>query len=447
MSNNKMAEKPILPLILTMSFPTMISMVITALYNIIDSIYVARISSEALTAVSLAFPIQNLILAVALGIGIGVNSCISRKLGEDKLEEANIIATHGVFIAIISSILFIIFALSFSEMFLSMFTKSNEVITLGKDYLHILGLFSFGLIIHITIEKILQATGEMLLPMIFQTVGAVTNIILDPIFIFGMYGVPAFGVKGAGIATVTGQILALVLAIITLLVKKQGVKCKLIGFKYDKDIVKNIYAVAIPTTLIQSLGSILVICLNSLLISFSEIAVSFMGIYFKLQTFVFMPIEGLRQGILPIIGYNYGAKNKTRVLQTIKSSIIISLIFTISGTISFLLLPTQIISMFDSSVEMLEIGINGLRILCLCFIPATFGIVFITIFQSLGQGFYSLIICLSRQIIITIPLAYILSKFIGLNGVWITFVISETIGAGISIYLFNKVRAKDELLH
>lgn len=446
MQNNKMAEKPILLLILTMSFPTMISMIITALYNIIDSIYVAKISSNALTAVSLAFPIQNLVLAVALGVGIGVNSNISRKLGESKLDEANIISTHGVIIATISSILFIIFSVSFSGVFLSMFTNSTEVITLGKEYLHIIGLFSFGLIIHITIEKILQASGEMFLPMVFQTVGAITNIILDPIFIFGKLGAPELGVKGAAVATVIGQLLAMLLAIITLVLKKNGVKLKIIGFKLDKDIIKNIYAIAIPTTLIQSLSSILVICLNSLLISFSDIAVSFMGIYFKLQTFVFMPIEGLRQGILPIIGYNYGAKNKQRVLQTIKSSVIISLFFTVTGTISFFLIPTQIISMFDSSSEMLEVGITGLKILCICFIPATFGLVFITIFQSLGQGFYSLIICLVRQIIIIIPLSYILSSFIGLTGIWITFPIAETVGAIISLVLFNKLKSKDELL-
>lgn len=446
MNNNKMAEKPILPLILTMSFPTMISMIITALYNIIDSIYVAKISSNALTAVSLAFPIQNLILAVALGVGIGVNSNISRKLGENKLDEANIISTHGVIIATISSILFIIFALTFSGIFLSMFTNSTEVITLGKEYLHIIGLFSFGLIIHITIEKILQASGEMFLPMVFQTVGAITNIILDPIFIFGKLGAPELGVKGAAVATVIGQLLAMTLAIITLILKKDGVKLKIIEFKLDKDIIKNIYAIAIPTTLIQSLSSILVICLNSLLISFSDTAVSFMGIYFKLQTFVFMPIEGLRQGILPIIGYNYGAKNKQRVLQTIKSSVIVSLFFTITGTISFLLIPTQIISMFDSSSEMLEVGIAGLKILCICFIPATFGLVFITIFQSLGQGGYSLIICLVRQIIIIIPLSYILSNFIGLTGIWVTFPIAETVGAIISLLLFNRLKSKDELL-
>lgn len=442
-----MSEKPILPLVLSMSFPTIISMVITALYNIIDSIYVAKISNEALTAVSLAFPIQNLILAIALGIGIGVNSCISRKLGEDNIEEANSIATHGIIIAIINSVLFTLFALCFSESFLNMFTNSTEVISLGKDYLHILGIFSFGLIVHITIEKILQATGEMFLPMIFQTVGAITNIILDPIFIFGLYGAPELGVKGAGVATITGQILAMLLAIITLILKKSGVKCKVKGFKIDTIIIKNIYAVAIPTTLLQSLGSILVICLNSLLISFSEIAVSFMGIYFKLQTFVFMPIEGLRQGILPIIGYNYGAKNKARVIQTIIVSIFISLAFTITGTILFLAFPTQIISMFDNSNEMLIIGIPGLRILCFCFIPATFGIVFITIFQSLGQGVYGLIVCLSRQIIITIPLAYILSNLIGLTGVWISLVIAEIFGAIISIYLFNRLKNRDTLLH
>lgn len=447
MEENIMGYKPILPLVARMSIPTMISMIITGLYNVVDSIYVARIGSDALTAVSLAFPLQNLIMAIALGVGIGVNSSIARTLGEGKSDVASNIACHGIIIAFISYILFVVFALCSAHDFLGFFTSSQPIIFLGVEYLKTLSIFSFGLIIHITIEKILQSTGEMFLPMIFQAIGAITNIILDPIFIFGGFNIPAYGVKGAAIATIISQILAMVLAIYTLFFKKNKISVNFGNFRFDYSIVKSIFNVGLPTIFIQSLGSILVICLNSLLISYSEIAVAFMGIFFKLQTFVYMAIEGLRQGILPIVGYNYGASNGKRVFDTIKVSVFISLIFTISGTLVCNIFPIQIISLFDASEDMLSIGVNALKILSICFIPATFGIVFITIFQSLGMGFYSLIICLIRQIAIIIPLSYVLSGFIGLTGIWITFVIAEIIGALLSIILFKKVVKNDKVFN
>lgn len=436
-----MEQKSIVKLVVTMSVPTMISMIIIGLYNVVDSMYVAKIGNDALTAVSLAFPLQNIIMAIALGVGIGVNSSIARSLGEGNVTQASDIAFNGIIMAVINYALFVVFALICSRTFLRFFTNSQEVITLGSEYLHTLSIFGFGLIVHITIEKILQSTGEMFLPMIFQAVGAITNIILDPIFIFDL----DLGVKGAAIATVISQITAMILAIFTLFFKKNQITSNFRNSKLDLNIVKNIYNVGLPTIFIQSLSSVLVISLNSLLISYSEVAVSFMGIFLKLQSFVLMAIEGLRQGILPILGYNYGANNTARVIETIKVSLVMSLVFTVTGSMVCVLFPVQIISMFDSSEEMLSLGVTALQIMSTCFIPATFGLIFITVFQSLGMGLYSLIICLIRQIAIIIPLSYLLTRFIGINGVWVTFVIAEIFGAIISFWLFNKVLKNDNI--
>lgn len=436
---NKMGTKPIFPLLMTMALPAMLSMFIQSMYNVVDSMFVAQISNEALTAVSLAFPIQNLILAVAVGTGIGINSLISRRLGEKNSDKANSAVTHGLILAGITSLLFIVFGVFLTKPFFGLFTNSESILSLGCDYTYIVTIMSFGTIIHIAIEKILQGTGMMVYPMIFQAVGAIINIILDPIFIFGWFGVPALGVKGAAIATIIGQISAMTLAVVTLIFMKNEVKIKTKGFKFDMKVVKDIYAVGFPSTLMYALGSVLVMGLNVMLIKFSEAAVALFGVYFKLQSFVFMPVNGLIQGAMPIMGYNYGAKNKKRLIGTLKASLLVSIIIMGVGSLIFMIFPEQLLRLFNASDEMLSIGKVALRVISISYISAAIAFMFSTLFQAINKGLYSLWISVLRQIAIILPLAFVLSKTSGLVGIWITFPIAETISAIIGIVLFRKV--------
>ena len=444
---NKMGTKRIFPLLMTMALPAMLSMFIQSMYNVVDSMFVARIGEEAITAVSLAFPIQNIILAVAVGTGVGINSVISRRLGEKNYDKANSAVTHGLIIGVIEAVIFIVLGLIFINPFFKMFTESKEVINLGVNYTYIVTMLSFGVIIHIIIEKVLQSTGNMIYPMIFQAVGAITNIILDPIFIFGLFGVPKMGVAGAAIATVAGQILAMTLSVITLIYKNHEVEIKKKGFKFEMKVVKEIFTVGAPSIMMISLGSILVMGLNAILISFSQVAVALFGIYFKLQSFVFMPVSGLTQGAMPILGYNYGAKNRDRFINTLKLGIIVSVIIMAAGNFIFLAFPEELLMIFNASEEMLSIGKTALCTISLSYIPAALGLLFATAFQAIGKGNLSLLITLLRQIIIILPMAFILSKFIGLTGVWITFPIAEIVAAIFAGLMFIRVCKRDSVLN
>lgn len=438
-NENKMGTKSVFPLLMSMAFPAMLSMFIQSMYNVVDSMFVAQISNDALTAVSLAFPIQNLILSVAVGTGIGINSLISRRLGAKEYDKANSAVTHGLILAGITSVVFIIFGMLFTKPFFGLFTNSESILSLGCDYTYIVTVLSFGTIIHIAIEKILQGTGMMVYPMIFQAVGAIINIVLDPILIFGWLGFPALGVKGAAIATIVGQIVAMTLAVGTLLFMKNEVKVKIKEFKLDIKVVKDIYAVGFPSTLMYALGSILVMGLNVMLIRFSEAAVALFGVYFKLQSFVFMPVNGLIQGAMPIMGYNYGAKNKKRLIDTLKASLMVATLIMGIGSLIFILFPTQLLLLFNASEEMLSIGKIALRIISLSYISAAICFMFSTLFQGINKGAYSLLISILRQIAIILPLSFILSKTNGLVGIWVTFPIAETVSAIISILLFRHV--------
>ncbi|MEG0641503.1 MAG: MATE family efflux transporter [Clostridium sp.] len=442
---NKMGTRPVFPLLMSMAFPAMLSMLIQSLYNIVDSMFVARISQNALTAVSLAFPIQTFIIAVSVGIGVGLNSLISRKLGQGLRDEADNAVTHGIILAVISSLGFVIFGIVFANPFFSMFTDSKEVIKLGCDYIYIVTIFSFGSLVHIAIEKILQATGKMIYPMIFQAVGAVVNIILDPILIFGMFGFPAMGVAGAAIATVIAQIISMAMALATLVFKSNDVKIKTKGFKLNMDIIKDIYSVGFPTIVMYSLGSVLIVGVNAILIRFSGLAVAFFGVYFKLQQFIFMPVNGLIQGAMPIMGYNYGARNKERLMDTLKCSLIVATVIMAFGNVIFAAFPEVFLTLFNASSEMIAIGEVGTRIISFSFIAAGISFMYSTLFQAIGRGGYSLLIALLRQGIIILPLSIILSKPMGLIGVWITFPIAEVVSALISIVLFRRVYSQDSI--
>lgn len=429
--NNKMGYAPMLKLIVSMSLPAMFSMLIQALYNIVDSIFVAQLGEGALTAVSLAFPVQTLIISVAVGTGIGINSLVSRRLGEKKQEEANSAATHGIILGLFSGIIFAILGFLFTKSFFQAFSENKAIIDMGYIYTTVVTVLSFGSFVQINVEKSLQATGNMIYPMIFQLVGAITNIILDPIMIFGLFGFPRLEVFGAALATVIGQIFAMLLSLYVLLKKSHGVHVTFKNFKLNFKTIKDIYAVGLPSMIMQSIGSVLIVGLNSILIAFSDAAVSVLGVYYKLQSFVFMPVFGLTQGVMPVMGYNYGAKNKHRLLSALKIGSILAIIIMLLGTILFMTIPDRLLMLFNASEQMLELGTKALRTISICFVPAALGIMFSTLFQALGQGRKSLYISILRQLVIILPTAYLLSK-IGLYYVWYAFPIAEIFSLVIS---------------
>ena len=443
---NKMAHTPLLRLITSMSLPAMFSMIIQALYNIVDSIFVSHYSEAGLTAVSLAYPMQMLIIAVSVGTGVGINSLVSRKLGEKNLEEANKAASHGLLLGFFNWLIFFILGLTIVKPFINAFTDDPEIAEMGIDYLSVVLIFSFGCFIEVVIEKTLQATGNMVFPMLFMLSGAITNIILDPIFIFDSFmGIKCLGmgVKGAAIATVIGQILSMVFALIVLFFKKHDIHISFKNFRFSLSIVKNIYAVGIPAIIMQSITSVMLVLVNSILTKFqnSEVAISVLNIYFKLQSFIFMPCFGLTQGLMPIMGFNYGARNKERLTTALKYGCYIAGVIMTIGTITFLTIPHILMGMFNADVEMLEIGCVALRIICLCFIPAAIGIVFSSFYQATGHGLRSMSISLLRQLVLLVPAAYFLSN-ISLNAVWCAFPIAEAgsliLAVTLFIQLYNK---------
>jgi putative MATE family efflux protein len=431
-AENKMGTAPVARLILSMSLPAMFSMLVQSLYNIVDSIFVAKIGESALAAVSLAFPIQTLMIAVAVGTGVGINSLISRRLGEGDRKAADRAASHGIILGAISWAVFALLGVFFSRPFFQMFSTNGAVIQAGADYLSIVTILSLGIFVEISVEKTLQATGNMIYPMIFQLIGAVINLILDPILIFGLLGFPAMGVAGAALATVLGQIISMIYSLYIVFRKDHEVTIRLKGFRFHARTVKDIYTVGAPSILMQSIGSVLNIGLNAILAGFSEAAVSVLGVYYKLQSFVFMPVFGLNQGVMPIMGYNYGARNRKRVLDALKWGCIIAVCIMAVGCVLFMGFPQLLLGMFNPTAEMLEIGIPALRTISLCFLPAALGILASTLFQAIGMGSRSLIISILRQVVIILPAAYLFSK-ISLASVWYAFPLAEVVSLLVSI--------------
>ena len=437
LQENKMGVKPIPSLVLSMSFPIMISMLIQALYNIVDSIFVAQYSETALTAVSLAFPLQNLLIAVSLGTSIGVNSLLSRKLGARDIEAAEKAANNGLVLAFLSWIVFAIMGLFFSKTFFEIFTDDPQLIAMGSQYISVCLFFSLAIFIDITCERILQATGDTIHPMIIQSSGAIANIILDPILIFGWFGLPSLGVLGAAIATVLGQHLSAFLAIYYVRRNKE-IKIQKKYFKLDKKTVKDIYAVGIPSIIMQAIGTVMTTSLNKILITYGTAAVSVFGVYFRLQSFVFMPVFGLNSGMVPIIGYNYGAKRPKRMMTTIRVGLVVSLIVMTLGFLVFMLIPDTLLSWFNASQEMLDIGMVALPRISLCFISAGICIVLGALFQATGDGYISMIISITRQMIFILPAAYLLGKYFGLDAIWYSFIIAEGSSLILSLFYFRK---------
>lgn len=429
--NNKKSEKmgkmPIGKLLAVMSLPAMLSMLVQSLYNVVDSIYVSSISPKAFKALSIAFPVQIFLLAFAIGIGVGTNSLVSRKLGEKDFKAANSTAENGLFMSIVTAVIFSVCGLLFSGKFVSLFTDDLITRQMGTDYLTIVTVFSAGFFLEILLTKTLQATGNMIIPMISQLIGAISNIILDPIFIFGWFGMPAMGIKGAAIATVISQFTAFLFTAIMFKAKNHDVKLHIKGFKPDSKIIKNIMIVGIPAMVMNSIASFTIIILNGMLEKISEYGIPVLGVYFKLESFIFMPIFGLTQGALPIMGYNYGAKLKNRFISVYKLSIVVALIIMTAGMLLFLFFPKMLLSLFNANSGMDAVGIPALRILCCCFIPAAIGIMTSTMFQSIGHGLKALFMTLTRQVVLLVPVAIILSKPLGMNGIWLSFPIAEII--------------------
>lgn len=419
-TQNKMGTMPVRKLLISMSLPMMASMLVQALYNIVDSIFVSRVSEAALTAVSISFPIQNLMISLGVGIGVGVNALLSKSLGEGNQKHAQRIALQGIFIELICCLIFILIGFFAMDAFFRGQTNDAEIIALGKDYLSVCCIFSVGLFAQLIFERLLQATGRTMLSMISQCTGAITNILCDPLLIFGVpaLGIPAMGVTGAAIATVFGQIVGGIVAIVLNVRKNKELHFAVRGFRVEGKVCGSILYIGIPSAIMGSIGSFMTYGINKILFAFGEIgktAAAVFGIYFKLQSFVFMPVFGLNNGMVPIVSFNYGARRADRILQTVRLSAIYAVSIMVVGMAVVQLIPGQLLLLFDASEHMLRIGVPALRIISLCFVFAGFTIVCSSVFQALGNSFFSMIMSITRQLAVLLPAAYVLAHTIGLE--------------------------------
>ena len=422
---NKMGVRPVNKLLLGMSLPMMASMLVQALYNVVDSIFVARISENALTAVSLAFPIQQIMIALGGGVGVGVNAILSKSLGEKDYGKVSKAAMNGIFLSLMNYIIFIVVGLLVVKPFYLSQTSDAQIIGYGVDYLTIVCCMSFGIYFQFIFERLLQSTGRTVCTMITQTTGAVINLILDPILIFGLLGAPALGVRGAAIATVTGQIVAAVFSFILNIKLNREVNIVFKGFRPDKDMIGKIYSVGFPSIIMMSIGSVMVYGLNKILIAFSSTATAVFGVYFKLQSFIFMPVFGLNNGMIPILAFNYGARKRERMIQVIKYAVLYAFVIMSLGTLAFWLFTDKLLMLFAASDHMMSMGIPALRIISIHFPIAAFCIIIGTVFQALGKAIYSLINSIMRQVVVLLPVAYLLSLTGDVNNVWWSFPIAE----------------------
>ena len=437
---NKMGTMPVNKLLISMSLPMIISMLVQAMYNIVDSVFVAQISENALTAVSLAFPLQNLMIAFAGGTAVGVNALLSRSLGEKNQDHVNQTVVNSVFIFLVTAVIFMIAGLTLSNLFFNVQTTNTEIVNAGTQYSMIVVGCSIGLFCQFLFERLLQATGRTLFTMVTQGLGAIINIILDPIFIFGLCGFPKMGVAGAALATITGQIIACLLALFFNLKFNHDIHFKFKRFRPNAHIVKQIYSVGIPSIIMQSIGSVMTFGMNTILITFSTTATAVFGVYFKLQSFVFMPVFGLNNGMIPIIAYNLGAKQKKRMFDTIKLAMLYATGMMIIGVIFFETIPQTLLGFFNASEAMIKIGTPALRIIAIHFIFAGFSIVCSATFQAVGKGTYSLLTSLIRQLLVLLPCAYVLSLTGNLDLIWLCFPIAEIFSAVTSFILMKRTR-------
>ena len=440
---NKMGVMPVGKLLISMSVPMMISMLVQALYNVVDSMFVAQINENALTAVSLAFPVQNLMISVAVGTGVGVNALVSRALGEKDTEYANKAANNGLLLSIFSFLGFALVTGLFGKLFYTVQTSDAQIIKYGTDYVMIIGIASAGLFIQIMLERLLQSTGKTVYTMATQLLGAVTNIILDPIMIFGLFGFPKMEVAGAALATVTGQTVASFLGLYLNLKKNPELTISLRKYKLSSKVVGGIYSVGVPSIIMASVGSVMTFGMNKILMTFTSTATAVFGVYFKLQSFVFMPVFGLNNGMVPIVAYNYGARKAKRITKTIRLSIFYAEAVMILGFVVFQFGANSLLGIFNASDAMREIGIPALRLISISFLLAGFDVVCSSVFQALGHGVLSLLVSVSRQLVILLPAAWVLAKVGGLSVIWWCFPIAEVAACVISAVFLSYVYKKE----
>ena len=436
---NKMGTMPIPHLLFSMAVPMMASMLIQALYNVVDSIFVARLSEDALTAVSLAFPMQNLMIAVGSGIGVGMNAMLSKKLGEKNQAEANKAAVNGIFLSIISYLIFLVIGLFGTKIYFEAQTDITSIIDGGISYLTIVCTFSFGLFMQMSMERMLQATGNTIYSMITQAVGAIINIIFDPIMIFGLFGFPKMGIAGAAAATVMGQIIAAGLGIFFNVKKNKEIHIDIKSFRPCFKTISRILAVGVPSIIMVAIGSVTTFGMNKILMGFTSTAAAVFGAYYKLQSFIMMPVFGLNNGMVPIIAFNYGARKGERVSQTIKLSITVAIVIMLIGIFLLQVFPVQLLGMFDASENMIAIGVPALRTISLSFVFAGFCIVSSSVFQAFGNGILSMITSIARQLVVLLPAAWLLSLTGKLDLVWFAYPIAEIMSLILSCVFLKRI--------
>lgn len=442
---NKMGTMPINKLIINMSLPLITSMFIQAFYNIVDSLFVARINEDALTAVSMSFPAQNLMISAGVGVGVGITALIARYLGAHDEKGITRVVHNGIFLGILNSILFALFGIFLAKFYFEFQKASGIIETYGIQYLSICSIFAFSIIMEITFERMLIASGKTIYTMITQSTGAIINIIFDPILIFGLFGFPKMGIVGAAVATIFGQTVAMFMALYFNVAKNHEVRISIKKFAVDFKTIVNIYEIGFPSIVMQSAASFMIFQLNNLLASFSTTATAVLGVYFKLQSFVILPVFGLNNSVISIVSYNYGAGKIKRLLKTVKVANIYAFSIMLAGFVLCQVLPSQILKIFDASDNMLAIGVPALRIISFSFLIAPFSIVSSGTFQALGKGTFSLIISLIRQLIVILPLSYLLSRVMGMKGVWVAFPIAEIV-AGILTIIYLRKLYKNEIM-
>ena len=443
-TGNKLLDQPVSSLLLTMSLPMMLSMVVQSLYNIVDSMFVARLGVEALTAVSYVFPLQNLVLSLAVGFGVGINAVIAMNLGQGNQQKANQAATLGMALTALHGILFIVFGLVVSRPFLELFTADEQIIQWGVQYAVIVFTFSMGYLLQVSMEKIFQSVGEMMITMVLLASGSIINLILDPILIFGLFGFPALGVAGAAIATVIGQTAAFFFYLIAYKKKKLPVQIHLRYLKWNGQIVWKLYYIGIPAAITMALPSILAGALNKLLSAYGDVYVAVMGIYFKLQTFLYMPSNGIIQGLRPIISSNYGAGRYDRMWEAIRRSVLVVTVVMALGTLLCWLMPEQLMRLFDDDAQMLAIGAQALPLMSMGFVVSALGVILCGVMEALGRGMASLTLSLLRQFVLTVPIAWLLSDTLEATGIWLSLPAAEALAFLFAVYLLVRLYREQE---
>lgn len=452
---NKMGTTPVLKLLLSMAFPMIISMLIQSLYNVVDSIYVGKYSNDALTAVGLAWPMQNLIIAMSTGIGVGINAVLSKSLGEKNKTKASLTASNGCYIMLVATFIFMIIGLTLMPSYMNAISSNTKVIEEGVEYLKIVVIGAFGLIFSITFEKLLQSTGKTLLVMFAQASGAIVNIVLDPFLIFGWWIFPEMGIKGAALATIIGQFFGCFIGLLLNIFLNKEIHFNKQTLKIDFKLIKEILIIGIPSAIMAAIASILTFVFNKILMIFENVKIpntntyykdlpqTVFGLYFKLNSVFFMPVFGLNNAMVPIVAYNYGAKNKEKMMKTFKYSLIFVFIMMSLGTLAFMIFPRELLSLFAENEEvansLASIGVPCLRIISTSFLVAAFCIVILSMLQAVGNSVYSMIVSIIRQIVVLLPVAYLLSLTKNLDLVWLSFLIAELVALIIAIFLFKKV--------